>query len=111
MCVVGAIEALLKTSAANEKVKSTPFEELPTVKKILSQIKQEYGSVTYQGAEVTKYDQAIMVFLKSNHAEYVELFQACLRNRIKVQSTELLCHTLTILVTNGWEGVRPLLWE
>ena len=46
-------------------------------------------------------DQA-MVILKSHHAEYVELVQACLRNRIKVQSTELLCHALTILVTNGW---------
>ena len=33
VCVVGAIEALLKTSAANEKVKSTSFEELPAVKR------------------------------------------------------------------------------
>ena len=58
-------------------------------------------AVTYQGAEVTKYDQA-MVFLKCHHAEYVELVQACLRNCIKVQNTELLCHTLTIFITNGW---------
>ena len=101
VCVVGAIETLRKTSAANEKVKGTPFEELPTVKKILSKIKQKNGSVTHQGVEVTKYDQAI-VFLKFHHPEYVKLVQACLRNRIKVQSTELLYHTLTILVTNWW---------
>ena len=71
MCIVGTIEALLKTSAANKKVKSTSFKELPAVKR-LSRIKQENGSVTYRGAEVTKYDQA-MVFLKCHRAQYVEL--------------------------------------
>ena len=73
-----AIEELLKTSPANEKVKSIPFEELPTFEKGLNKMKQKKGSVTYQGVEATKFNQA-MVFLKSHHAVYVEngLRQGC----------------------------------
>ena len=99
VCVVGAIEALLKTSAANEKVKSTAFQELPTVKKVLSRIKHESGSVSYQGVDLTKHNPSLE-FLKSHHHEYVDSVQACLRNRVKAQNTDLLTH---VLATNGWE--------
>ena len=57
---------------AHDKVKSTPFEDLPTVKKVLSRIKQDGASFTYQGIELTKHDQA-MPFFKSHHIEYVDL--------------------------------------
>ena len=38
ICVVDAIEAVLKTSKNVEKLKTLNFDELPTVKKVLSRI-------------------------------------------------------------------------
>lgn len=34
-CVVHAIESVLKTKRSMDKLRETPFEELPTVKKVL----------------------------------------------------------------------------
>ena len=56
ICVVRAIEAVMKTKKSLEKIKTTPFEDLPSVKKALGRIKhEEDGSVTYQGVELTYY--------------------------------------------------------
>ena len=44
VCIVTAIEAILKTSKSMEKVKATPFENLTTVKVVLSRIKHENKS-------------------------------------------------------------------
>ena len=55
VCIVGAIEAILKTNRAIEKLTATSFDDLPTVKKVSSRIEHsEGGSTTYQGAELTK---------------------------------------------------------
>ena len=49
VCIVGAIEAILKTSRAIERLTATLFDDLPTVKKVSSRIvKSEGGSTTYQ---------------------------------------------------------------
>lgn len=44
-------------------------------------------------------------FLHSYQAEYMEDDQHCLRDGVKlhVQDTDILTHSLTILVTYGWE--------
>ena len=50
----------MKAKKSLEKTKSTPFEDLPSVKKALGQIKHEEDtSVTYQRAQLAYYDIAI----------------------------------------------------
>ena len=80
ICVVGAIESLLKTKKNFDSLKATTFENLPVVKKV---IKKEDGIVMYQQAELTNYDGAI-AFLRSHQAEYMEAVQNCLRDRVKL---------------------------
>ena len=98
VCVYQAIESTIKTKKALDKLKATPFKELPTIKKILTRGKEEAnGSFTYQGIEVKKY-KAGMEYFSVNYASFVESVEKCLRSRIKSQDTELLTHALTILV-------------
>ncbi len=66
LCVVRAIESVLKTKKSMDKMKATAFEELPTVKKVLARIQQEDGSVMYQAAGLKMHDQAL-VFMKSHY--------------------------------------------
>ena len=63
------------------------------------------GSTAYQGVKLTNYEGAI-VFLDNNYQQYITLVQDCLRDRVKLQSTQLLTHSLTILATHGWERSR-----
>ena len=99
VCVVTAIEAILKTAKNLEKVKATPFEELTTVKKVLCSITHEGSSSLYQGADLNKFAEAI-TFLKANHHRFSDLVQDCLREQLATQETDLL---LTILAIQGWE--------
>ena len=56
----------------------------------------------YQQAEITNYEGAV-AFLCSHQAEYMEAVQNCLSDRVKLQHTDVLTHSLTILATYGWE--------
>ena len=50
VCVVSVMEALKKTSKLMEKVKASAFEDLLSVKKVLSCItRSENGTTTYRG--------------------------------------------------------------
>lgn len=100
VCVISAIESILKTSNMIDKLKETAFEDLRTVKKVMVRITEESGSVTYQCVDLKRYEEGL-AFLKSRHQQYMDLVQDCLRDRVKVQSVDLL--TLTILATHGWE--------
>ena len=104
LCVVRAIEAVTKTKKSLDKIKAATLEEMPIVKKVLARVKQEGESITYQGADLKKHSQAL-VFMKSNHVQWVEAVAACLLNRVKKQDAELrlLTHAVTLLATNGWE--------
>ena len=102
LCVVRAIESVMKTKKALDKLKTTRLEELPSVSKVLSRIKQDNEECTYQGADIKLYDQGLS-FVKSNYIEWVEAVASCLRCRIKTEHTELLTHAVTLLATNGWE--------
>ena len=92
VCVVGAIESLLKAKRNLDNLKTTTFENLPVVKKVINRIKREDGIVMYQQAEITNYEGAV-TFLRSHQAEYMEAVQDCLR---KLQHTDVLTHSLTI---------------
>ena len=108
VCVVRAIEALMKMSRQSDNLKVLSFEELPVVKKVLQRIGEcdESSCVVYQEVQLTGYDRAI-TFYRNKHqdSEYIDLIQECLRHRIKTQieSTDLMTHTVTILATHGWE--------
>ena len=101
VCVVDAIEAILKTNKSIEKLKTTTFEELPTVKKVLSRVQHTRDETTYQGAKLVKYEEGVS-YLKSRKNALIESVLACLKDRVKVQHPELLTHTLTLLVPQGW---------
>ena len=103
MCVVSAMEAIGKASKLMEKVKASTFEDLPSVKKVLSRITQsDNGTDIYQGIELTKYKEGLTL-LQTHYQEYTELVLQCVSDRVNVQTADLLNHSLTILVTNGWE--------
>ena len=102
VCLVGAIEALLKTCKAIEKIKTSTFEDLPTVKKIIARVQNTGDEVTYQGAALSKYTESV-AYLKSHKNGYVDSVVSCLKDRVKTQHATLLSDILTLLATQGWE--------
>ena len=106
VCVVRAIESVMKTSNSGDKLKATNFEDLPTVKKVMGRMSDGDvpGSKVYQGVLLMNYEGS-STFLKGKHQEleYITRIQDCLRDRVKIQSTEFLTHAITILATHGWE--------
>ena len=106
LCVVRAIECVLKVKLSMDKIKAASFEQLLTVKKVLERAQQDDDStsVTYQSAEINRYELAID-YIKSNCIQWVEAIEACLLKRLKSQASELelLTHAITILSTHGWE--------
>lgn len=102
ICIVTAIEGVLKTNKAIEHLKSITFEDLPTVKKVLDRIQQSKEETTYQGATLTCYKEGVS-FLKSHKNEYVERVVTCLKERVKSQHCDILTHTIVLLATQGWE--------
>ena len=73
LCVVRAIEVIMKTKKALERVKSSPFEDLPTVKKVLARVKEEDGLVTYQGQDIIKHEEG----LKAHYTQWVDSVESC----------------------------------
>ena len=70
----------MKAKKALDKLKTTPFKELPTITKVLTRGKEETdGSFTYQGIEVKKY-KANMEYFSVNYASFVESLEKCLRS-------------------------------
>ena len=103
VCVYQAIDSLMKTKKALDKLKTTPLKELPSVKKVLSRgTEGPDGSFTYQGVVVKRYELGF-TYLDNNYPSLVEAVEACLRKRLKAQNTDLLSDALTILATHGWE--------
>ena len=103
VCVVRAAEALIKALKMINTLKTTRFENLPTVKKVISRLTvEDTGNMSYQCVDIKKHDLAV-AFLKSNYGCYTESVLPCLRDRIKAHHMQLLTHVLTVLATNGWE--------
>jgi hypothetical protein len=59
ICTVRAVESICKTKKSLDTLKTTAFEEFPTVKRVMGWIKHEGDSVTYQGVDLKRYDQFI----------------------------------------------------
>ncbi len=105
LSVTNAIESLLHTSNALEKLKEKNFTDYPTVKKVIASIvKESDGSTSYQGAQIVKYDEALK-YLEDNSENWCETVAKCIKKRVKhsEQEIELLTNCLTVLATQGWE--------
>jgi len=101
ICVVSAIEAVLKTNKVIDKFNSTAFDDLSTVKKVIARIQHMDGVASYQGAELVGYESGV-AYLKSHKDQYTEVV-TCLKDGVKVQHPDLLTDTLTVLATQGWQ--------
>ena len=105
--VIEAIEGILRTKNAIEKLKTTAFVDLPTVKKVMLRVQhsadetESDAETTYQGTKITHYEASVD-YLSKHKNEYMEAVIDCLRNRVKVQHVSLLTDILAILATHGW---------
>ena len=94
--VTDALEAIVKTGKSIEKLKSLSFDELPTVKKVISRIQSAEtdsdSAATYQAVKLVRYDDGID-FLTSHKNEIMESVLACLKNRVKAHHPELLTNS------------------
>ena len=95
LCVVRAIESVVRTKRSMDKGRETPFEELPTVKKVLERILGKDGTLFYQTAELKFYEDGLE-YIKSHHVEWVEAIEACLLQRLRslspLRKPILTCH-------------------
>ena len=104
--VVEAIEGILKTKKSIEKLKTTTFNDLPTVKKVMSRVQsgdesESATETTYQGTKVTHYETSV-AYLSRHKNEYMEAVIDCLKDRVKLQHVNLLTDILVVLATHGW---------
>ena len=72
ICVVRALEAILKTTRAIERVKEAHFQDLPSIRKVTLRIKQEGVACTYQGADLLSYPEGVQ-FFENHHQGYIDL--------------------------------------
>ena len=72
-------------------MKAKSVENLPTVKKVLTQIQSTDvpSVVSYQGIDLLRHTQGL-AFLKSNYQSWLEAVDSCLISRLKVQEEQLL---------------------
>ena len=101
VCVISSIERTLKASKGIESVISTPFDDLPTVKKVLSRVQHDGDEQKYQGVVLTKFEQG--VFLQLHNDEIVEKVLTCLK---KKSESSALQFTLSHSGSSCHSGVR-----
>ena len=103
--VVEAIEGILKTKKSIENLKATAFDDLPSVKKVMSCVQhsadESTTETTYQGTKITHYETSV-AYLREHKNEFMEAVLDCLNSRVKLQHVDLLTDILTILATHGW---------
>ena len=101
ICVVRALEAILKTTRAIERAKEAHLQDLPSIRKVTLRIKQDGEACTYQGANLLSYLEGVQ-FFKNHHQGYIDLVQSCLKQRMTEQENQLLKHALNVLAIQGW---------
>jgi len=107
ICMYESIESMMKTKKNLEKLKATPYRELPAVKKIFNRIREDEreDSTTcnsYQGFEIVNVSSSIEYF-ERHFASWIDAVTFNLRMQMKAQDIDLLCDLVTILATHGWE--------
>ena len=99
LCIVRAIEQIMKTKKNIDKLKKTEFEHLPTVRKILSRVSEDRK---YQSDKILGYEAGIG-YVKSNWIAWANEVKTCLKDRLQTEHTDLLSNAITLLAINGWE--------
>ena len=89
ICVVRALESILKTTRAIERVKEAHFQDLPSIRKVTLRIRQEGKACTYKGADLLSYPEGEK-FFENQHQGYIDLVQSCLKQCMTEQENELL---------------------
>ena len=92
---------ILKASKNVQKMKDTDVGKLPMLKNVSSRVNENNGTFSYRGADLVAYPDAIAYF-RAHHQEYSQSIEACLKQRMGSQETDMLTHALTILATQGW---------
>ena len=81
ICVVRALEAILKTTRDIERVKEAHLQDLPSIRMVTLRIKRDGEACTYQGANLLSYLEGVQFF--ENHRQgYIDLVQSCLKQRM-----------------------------
>ena len=70
VCLVSAIEAVLKSSNALDKLKVKKVTEFSSVQKVMLRVKSVEEGKTYQGFELTYYERGL-AFFKAHYLEYI----------------------------------------
>jgi len=96
LCVVRAIEQIMKTKKNVDKLKQTEFEQLPVVKKVLSRVSDDRK---YQDFEVLGYEAGIE-YVKARWISWAAKIETCLKDRLQTEHTDLLSNAITLLATN-----------
>ena len=102
VCLVSAIEAVLKSSNALDKLKTKQVTEFPSVQKVLLRIKSVEEGKTYQ---LTFYERGL-AFFRDHYLGYINTVQVCIHERIKPRDnpdSDMLNHAIKVLATHGWE--------
>ena len=89
MCIVSCVEAIIKADRAIERLKSTSLYDLPTVKKVLPRIKLADGVLSYQGADIVNYQQALQ-YWESHYVNFMDSIQECMKKRITSRNFSLM---------------------
>ena len=56
LCVLSAVETILKIKTKIENIKTTPFDDLPSVKLLCSRVNVDSSGTSYQGTDISNYD-------------------------------------------------------
>jgi len=75
----------MKTKKSMDKLKQTEFEQLPAVRKFLSRVNDDRK---YQGVKVLGYETGIE--FKSKWIAWANEIEACLKDRLQTEHTDLL---------------------
>ena len=99
ICIVTAIGAKLWATKAIDTIKTTDFDDLPTVKQVAKQLQEDdNGNMTYQDVKISQAQQGADQLCR-RHEEFAGSAVSCIQHRIKVQHPQLL----TVLATQGWQ--------
>ena len=99
----------MKTKKSIENLKATAFDDLPSVKKVMSHVQhsadESTTKITYQGTKITHY-HTYVAYLREHKNEFMEAVLDCLKDHVKLQHVDLLTDILTILATHGWNRIE-----
>ncbi len=105
ICLVSAVEAVLRSTDALEKLKTKQVTEFPSVRKVMLRLNSVDEGKTYQGFELTYYEKGLD-FVKAHYLEYIDTVLTCMCKRMKPEDnteSDVLNHAIKILATHGWE--------